>query len=601
VSDEGLPLEPQSAGLFCDAALFALSPDGLCVLDLHGAILLCNDATCAVLGRERSELEGVKLEALLAADGLDRYDAIRRSFSGGDLPPNADLPFFTGKNARRVINLTFSAAARDANSILIGLRDVTADRALERELTRTKEFLQRVIDSSVDAIVSADLDGTVLLFNPAAERIYGWPLRQVLGKVNARELYPAGTAREIMRRIRDPEHGPAGELQGYETEVLTKNGERVPVLLSAALIVHRDHTVGSVGVFTDLRARRRMEASLAEANRKLAEQEKHTVVATLAGAAAHELNQPLTAVAGYAVMLARSSAADERTSRAATNIVSEVDRMAEIVRKIGSIVRYETMPYVGGTRILNLERSTLSASADEGLASGGHALAELEKLASIGRNVANVAHEISNPLTAILSYAGLLCEQLRDRIAPSDHKRIEHIVEAASRIRRFARELIEYSRPAPHAFALIDIHDVLERAIGLCAHILHGGDVTIDRAFGAVPRIEAMESPLTQVFVNLITNAAHAMADRGGNIRLGTEIQHGGIVIEVADDGPGVAAENLTRVFEAYFTTKTRGHGSGLGLSIAQQIVHDHGGLIRLHTAAPHGARFRIELPLEQR
>src|SRR5690606_2387676 len=107
----------------------------------------------------------------------------------------------------------------ESRGVIISLRDVTAERTLARELNQTKEFLQRVIDSSVDAIVSADMRGTVLLFNPAAERTYGYRADDVVGTMNVRRLYPEGQAEAIMRLIRSEEGGPPGVLQGYEAEL----------------------------------------------------------------------------------------------------------------------------------------------------------------------------------------------------------------------------------------------------------------------------------------------------------------------------------------------------------------------------------------------
>jgi len=599
-SVDRLPPELRLLSLQRYAAFFAASPDGLLVVEATGEILYCNQAACTLLARSSAELRAARLEAFLEEDGLARYAEVALGFVRGALPPSADLPFLTGAGARRILNLTFNGALREESGIIVGLRDVTNERALERELTRTKEFLQRVIDSSVDAIVCADMEGNVQLFNPAAERLYGYAAHEVVGTLNVRELYPEGSAREVMRRIRDPEHFAPGELHGYETELLSKGGERIPVTLSAALLMHRERAVGSVGVFTDLRPRRRMEASLTDANRRLAEQEKLSVVAELAGATAHELNQPLTAIAGYATLLAKRGTDDERTARALHNIGSEVDRMSAIVRKIGSITRYETIPYVGETRILDLEASVgRTATSHENDSPAGD-LWDLEKLASIGRNVAEVVHEVNNPLTAILSYAEGLSERLRDRLEPRDHERLGRIVEAANRIRRFTRELIDYSKPAARTFTRVDVHHVIERAIELTAHLRRDGDVSLDRAFNGSGVIEARESLLLQVFVNLLTNAAHALAGRGGTIRIGTEATPDTLVIDVADDGPGIAPENLARVFEPYFTTKPREVGSGLGLSIVQEIVHEHGGHIRLHACAPNGARFRIELPVRR-
>src|SRR5262249_746534 len=150
---------------------------------------------------------------------------------------------------RRILQLSWSGALwQESSVVLVSFRDVTTDRATEVELRKTKEFLERVIDSSADAIVAADMTGTITLFSRAAQRLYGFAAQEVLGVMNARDLYPPGGARAIGRLMKSEGHGGAGRLEGYRTEVLAKDGSTVPVLLSAALILENGRAVGSVGV-----------------------------------------------------------------------------------------------------------------------------------------------------------------------------------------------------------------------------------------------------------------------------------------------------------------------------------------------------------------
>jgi PAS domain S-box-containing protein len=243
----------------------------------------------------------------------------------------------------------------DARATVITFRDVTEERATALELARTKEFLASLIESSPDAIIAARLDGTVVLFNPAAERILGYAREAVEGEASAEMLYPPGVARDIMRRVRA---APEQRLSGFRAEVLAADGERIPVLLAAALVTGNGAEVATVGVFSDMRERLRMEERLAQFQQQLALSEKQAIVAELAGAAAHELNQPLTAIQGYAELLQRRADADSPFARGASVILREAERMAEIVRKIGKITRYETKQYVGGTTILDIDRAT---------------------------------------------------------------------------------------------------------------------------------------------------------------------------------------------------------------------------------------------------
>lgn len=221
----------------------------------------------------------------------------------------------------------------------------------------TKDFLERLIDSTVDGIIAADMKGRVILFNAGAERIYGYSGEEVVGKTPVWDLYPEGVARRLMRMLRSSSHGGPGRLEQTRWEVRAKDGEIVPVNLSASLIYEGHREVASVGVFSDLRDRLRMEKRLADAQHKLERREKQAVVAELAGAAAHELNQPLTSIMGYTALIRRQSGPDAAHLRALGVIEEETSRMAEIVKKIGRITRFETKTYVGDASILDLERS----------------------------------------------------------------------------------------------------------------------------------------------------------------------------------------------------------------------------------------------------
>jgi len=177
-------------------------------------------------------------------------------------------------------------------------------------------------------------------------------------------LYPPGGAHEIMRKIRDPNTSGYGRLEGHRVEMLNADGEPMQVQLSASLVIDNGRPIGSVGIFTDIRDKLRMEARLSMAQEELRSREKQAIVAELAGAAAHELNQPLTSVIGYAELLRRKLADQPQLSHAASVIVGESERMAEIVRKVGKITKYETKSYVGAAKILDLEKASENEDGD---------------------------------------------------------------------------------------------------------------------------------------------------------------------------------------------------------------------------------------------
>jgi PAS domain S-box-containing protein len=344
------------------ADFFHSTADGIVVVDADAQILFSNPRAQAILARSEEELSKQRLADIVAPEDVGQLEEIRAGFARGVFPNMVDLTIRRCTETfceTRILSVSFSSVLReDSGAIVVSFRDVTDDRATAAELTKTKEFLERVIDSSADAIISADMKGIILLFNRAAERIYGYEAKEVVGLMRTEDLYPEGQAQAVMGLLRSDELGGAGRLQGYRTEILAKDKARIPVLVSAALILENGHPVGSVGIVTDLRDRLRMEARLNEAQEELRAREKQALIAELAGAAAHELNQPLTSVLGYAELIQRRADDPGSVQKAAAIILTEAERMAEIVRKIGHITRYETKSYVGSSKILDLERSS---------------------------------------------------------------------------------------------------------------------------------------------------------------------------------------------------------------------------------------------------
>jgi PAS domain S-box-containing protein len=339
------------------ADFFESAADGIVVIDAGGHLLFSNPRARTITGYTESDLTGRRVGDLFASEHATLAHELRVGFTRGRYPQNVDVQVRRKTGEIAILSMNFNSVLREEGVVLCTFRDVTAERAVEHELLKTKDFLQRIIDSSVDAIVSADLKGRILLANPAAERIYGIPVAELLGR-DVRLRYPTGVATDVMRLIR----AGGGRVEGLRTELLDLNGERVPVSLSAAQLYEGDEPVGTVGIFTDLREKVRMEQRLAQAQEQILAQERQAIVAELAGAAAHELNQPLTSVMGYAELLKRRLQPETGAYSAAEVIFNEAERMAEIVRKIGKITKYETKSYVGRARILDLDRSAPSSA-----------------------------------------------------------------------------------------------------------------------------------------------------------------------------------------------------------------------------------------------
>jgi two-component system NtrC family sensor kinase len=229
-------------------------------------------------------------------------------------------------------------------------------------------------------------------------------------------------------------------------------------------------------------------------------------------------------------------------------------------------------------------------------------LVRSEKLSSLGKLSASIAHEINNPLAGILTFAKLLVRTL-DAGTPDDATRRTlvknlHLVEReAERCTAIVRNLLDFARERPLAVAEIDPAGVVEEALQLLANQLAIQNVRVERNSQPLPKVEGDFGQLRQAIVNVIMNACEAMA-LGGKLTIDTTALEGGAGVEIAisDSGPGIPPEVLKRVFDPFFTTKEK--GTGLGLSVVYGIVERHGGRIDLKSEVGKGTRVAIRLPL---
>jgi len=218
-----------------------------------------------------------------------------------------------------------------------------------------------------------------------------------------------------------------------------------------------------------------------------------------------------------------------------------------------------------------------------------------ERLASLGLLAAGVAHEINTPLTGISSYAQLLLEDSGDD--GSQRELLEKIETQTLRASRITNSLLNLARPERTTLEQLDLNGMVQEVIQLFEPQIRGTRVELRTEFDAgQPEVLGHKGKLQQVVLNLLINARDAV-DTEGTIGLSTSRLDGKVVLEVTDDGVGIAEEDLPRIFDPFFTTKARRKGTGLGLSISYGIVREHDGEIQVESRPDRFTRFRIELP----
>lgn len=340
---------------------FASMAPGIVVTGPDRRIVFANPRAYEILGHREETVGGQNLGRIVAPEDLP---LVRETIDRREPSHGTDIQLIRREGVKIICSASFAPLVGAEDHTVISFEDVTNERETEQELLKTMEFLESLIDASVDAIIATDMEQRVVLFNPSAERISGRLVSDAVGVLTLEDLLGRGSAELVMRRLLVEEHGGKGRLEPTMLELVDVHGTHLPVQLSASVIYEHSEPSAIVLIFADLRDRIRVEDRLAEAQKKLAFNEKQSVLAELAGTAAHELNQPLTSMMAYAELLARQSKAGSVGAKAAEVLIREAERMAEIVRKIGKITRYETTSYVGQQKIFDLDRAAEAPSSD---------------------------------------------------------------------------------------------------------------------------------------------------------------------------------------------------------------------------------------------
>ncbi len=219
-----------------------------------------------------------------------------------------------------------------------------------------------------------------------------------------------------------------------------------------------------------------------------------------------------------------------------------------------------------------------------------------EKLASLGQLASGMAHEIHNPLTIISGEAQLYLERFKGQDGKVDDV-LKSIIEECQRAADITRRILRFAKPAPSDMAPLDLKTTIEETLTLAGYQVRMDKVErVVKVEPDLPKVRGNQNQLQEVLLNLVLNACQAMGEKGGRLEVRADTTNGSFVrVQVADTGPGIPANKLTKVFDPFYTTKQT--GTGLGLFVTQRIVKLHGGTIDVQSTEGKGACFTIHLP----
>jgi PAS domain S-box-containing protein len=486
-------------------------------------------------------------------------------------------------------------------------------------LHESEERYRRIVETASEGIVTIDLAANITFANRALSELVGRPLEEIIGR-SALLLVPERHRARGAARFARVTEGAGDEA---EVEYVRSDGSEGWALIKSRPI--RDPNgalVGVLSMLTDRSERRDAEESLRESEALY----RQIVEATTDGIIQMDIDRNFVFVNGrFAEMLGYQPAemigtnlfdymsAAGRPSAAATmakgDTTESLDRI--LLHRDGSQISVS----INGTHLVDANGTHVGYQAVIRDVTERQKLQQQlmvsDRMASVGTLAAGVAHEINNPLAAVvvnLDYIADTVAQMsggdgaysqawfRTEIAaPLDDAR-----EAAQQVRFIVRDLKIFSRsPADEPRGAVDVKSILESSLRMAWNeIRHRARLV--KHYGPVPDVQANEARLGQVFLNLIVNAAQAIPEgraEHNQIRVVTRAEGDRVLIEVSDTGEGIPPETIGRVFDAFYTTKPVGVGTGLGLAICHRIVTDLGGTRTVESEVGTGTTFRVSLP----
>ena len=222
-------------------------------------------------------------------------------------------------------------------------------------------------------------------------------------------------------------------------------------------------------------------------------------------------------------------------------------------------------------------------------------IGQSEKLAAIGRLAAGIAHEINNPLTSVLNYTHLVKQKKTND--EEDLRDLNVIIEETNRIRKIVRELLDFARQSPAKKESLNINQILQHLVSLIVKQKEFREIRfIENYDGKLGSFHADKNQIQQIFLNLLLNAAESIAQEG-IITISTQDKNDHLIISITDTGCGISSEELSKIFDPFYTTKPVGKGTGLGLSVSYGIVKQYGGEIHCDSKEGEGTTFSVTLP----
>lgn len=501
--------------------------------------------------------------------------------------------------------------------------EITELRAAESMHKQVQEGLQTmelqlagIIHSAMDAIVTIDERQRILLFNAAAEKMFGCSAKDVMGQTldrfipsRYRHVHIEHITKFGETNVTNRGMGALGTISG-----LRSNGQEFPMEASISQIKTGGKHLFTV-ILRDITERINAEQALQESQRTLS-----TLIGNLPGMVYRYKNDPDWTVEFV------SSGCQRLTGYAPTDLIGnrrvsygrdliakeDRERVWSEIQLANKAKRPYQLSYTlhtadGSKKWVWEQGCGVSTPEDAVVAFEGYVfdvtqvrnleeqLRKTERLAELGTLASGMAHEIGTPMNVILGRAELLMRKTTDESAK---RGLRTIVTQVERITKIMNQLLSFARKRPAERRPLDLSVVIKDMLEVVHERMKSNHIQsqIDLP-PTVPEVFADPDQMGQVLLNLIINACQAMPN-GGTIRIGLQLHYPNVELTIADSGDGIPKANVSRLFDPFFTTKPVGEGTGLGLTVAHGIIQEHDGSITVESEPGKGATFHIFLPI---
>ena len=601
-----------------------MGDDGIVVFDPAFKIIFANQMAADITGIPKEDLIGRNFFSVIGKEDKEFLEGTVTRGVGIGEKLCTEMNILTPRNHVKDAEVCIALAKSDTGEVktYAYIRDITERKKFERDLKNSEEKLRNLFERVRHGLFISSKEGKFLDCNQALLDMLEYPTKEEFLKIDiAHDLYVNPEDRRTLqeRAKRD------GYVKDMEVEFKKRNGEKITILLTCYPIKNeKGEVVGYQGINLDISDRKRIENELREANQffmNLIESSVDGIIAADMKGNIFIFNKGAESLTGYTpeevigklhiTKIYPEGVAKEIMKKLRSPEYGGVGKFTptqlNVVNKFGEEIHVQlsaALIYDGK----GAEMATVGIFTDlrsrlmmeKKLQETHLQLVSSEKMASLGKLAAGIAHEINNPLGGILIYSSLMMEDLPEE----DSRRgdLARIVQEAGRCKEIVKSLLEFARQTEPRMEPTDINRAINDGLFFLVNQALFHNIQIVKKFDPfLPFVRGNGSQLKQVFMNIIVNAAEAMHGSGTlTITTSPAPDRKMVFVEFTDTGEGIPEENLTRIFDPFFTTKEVGKGTGLGLATSYGIVEDHGGKINVKSKVGVGTTFTIELPIHQ-